>query len=113
MEIKGRGELLRVFIGEGDKYRGGLLYEKMVLRMRELGIAGCTVVRGIEGFGAGSVIHKTNLLRLSEDLPIIVEVVDTMERISMAIEEIEKMLNESGCGALMTREKVDIIRYNP
>lgn len=114
MEIKGKGELLRIYIGEGDKLKGSVLYEKIVMQMRKLGIAGCTVLRGIEGYGAGSrVIHKSNFLRLSEDLPVLIEIVDSTERIELAIKEIENMLEQAGCGVLMTREKVDIIQYKP
>lgn len=114
MEIRGEGELLRVFIGEGDSLRGRPLYETIVFALREGGIAGCTVLRGIEGYGAGSrVIHKANLLRLSEDLPVVVEVVDVAERIEKAQEMITHLLEEAGCGVLMTREKVQILQYRP
>ncbi len=113
MEIKGVGKLLRVYIGEGDRYKGQPLCEAIVLRLREIGLAGATVVRGIEGFGAGSRLHTARLLRLSEDMPLLIEVVDTDERIQQAISEIESMLQEVGCGSLMTLEKVEIIRYNP
>ena len=114
MEIKGKGKLLRVYVGEGDRYKGEPLFEKIIYRLREEGLAGATILKGIEGFGAGSrVIHTARLLRLSEDLPILIEVVDTEEKIHKAIEIIEEMLQEANCGSLMTLEKVDIIRYNP
>ncbi len=114
MEIKGTGKLLRVYLGEGDRYKGKPLFEAIVLKLREIGLAGATVVRGIEGFGPNSrVIHSARLLRLSEDLPILIEVVDTNERIQVAIEAIEAMLEEANSGGLMTLEKVEIIRYQP
>ncbi|RMI03601.1 MAG: DUF190 domain-containing protein, partial [Calditrichaeota bacterium] len=99
MEIKGTGKLLRVYLGEGDRYKGKPLFEAIVLKLREIGLAGATVVRGIEGFGPNSrVIHSARLLRLSEDLPILIEVVDTNERIQVAIEAIEAMLEEANSG---------------
>ncbi len=114
MEIKGTGKLLRVFIGESDRYKGKPLFEAIVEKLREEDVAGATVVRGIEGFGAGSrVIHTSRLLRLSGDLPILIEVVDTEERIQKAIQIIETLVTEAGCGSLMTLEKVEIIRYHP
>ncbi len=114
MQIKGTGKLLRVYIGENDRYKGKPLFETIVEKLREQDVAGATVIRGIEGFGAGSrVIHTTRLLRLSEDLPVLIEVVDTEERIQAAIGIIEELVNEAGCGSLMTLEKVEIIRYHP
>ena len=114
MEMKGMGKLLRIFIGENDRYKGQPLFEAIVKRLREMGLAGATVIKGIEGYGAGSrVIHTVRLLRLSEDLPILIEVVDSEEKISQAIQEVEAMLQEAGCGSLMTLEKVEIIRYQP
>jgi len=114
MQIKGTGKLLRVYIGENDRYKGKPLFEAIVEKLREQDVAGATVIRGIEGFGAGSrVIHTTRLLRLSEDLPVLIEVVDTEERIQTAIGIIEELVNEAGCGSLMTLEKVEIIRYHP
>ncbi len=114
MEIKGTGKLLRVYIGENDRYKGKPLFEAIVETLREKDVAGATVIRGIEGFGAGSrVIRTSRLLRLSEDLPVLIEVVDTEERIQLAIQLIEELVNEAGCGSLMTLEKVEIIRYHP
>jgi len=114
MEIKGTGKLLRVYIGEADRYKGEPLFEKIIYKLRGEGLAGATILKAIQGFGAGSrVIHTARLLRLSEDLPILIEVVDTDENIQKAIRLIEEMLQEAKCGSLMTLEKVDIIRYNP
>lgn len=114
MEIKGFGKLLRVYIGEDDRYMGKPLFEAIVLKLREIGLAGTTVIKGIQGFGANSrVIRTARLLRLSEDLPILIEVVDTETQIQKAIDIMEEMLREAGCGSLMTLEKVEIIRYKP
>ena len=114
MEIKGTGKLLRVYVGADDHLKGKPLFEAIVLKLREIGLAGATVLRGIEGYGANSkVIHSARLLRLSQDLPILIEVVDSEAKISEAIEIIEEMLETADCGSLMTLEKVEIIRYKP
>jgi len=81
MKIEGDGQLLRVFIGESDRSGGRPLYEAIVRKARERGLAGATVLRGLEGFGAKSRIHTAKILRLSEDLPIVIEIVDRPERI--------------------------------
>lgn len=114
VEFKGTGKLLRIFVGADDRYKGRPLFEAMVLKLREIGLAGATVLRGIEGFGANSrVLRTSRLLRLSEDLPVLIEVVDSEEGIEQAVAAIEEMLEEVGCGSMMTLEKVEIIRYKP
>jgi PII-like signaling protein len=106
--------LLRVYVGADDRLKGQPLFAAIVFRLREIGLAGATVLRGIEGYGAGSrVVHTARLLRLSEDLPILVEVVDGEERIDRAVSAVEEMLEGADCGSLMTLEKVEIIRYQP
>lgn len=113
MKNQSSGDLLRIFIGELDKYGSQPLYEAIVHKAHNMGLAGCTVIRGIEGFGARSrTIHTAKILRLSEDLPILLEIVDTEEKIKLAIKEFEIMIDESGAGVLMTLEKVKIIRYH-
>jgi uncharacterized protein len=113
MKNETSGNLLRIYIGELDKHSGKLLYEAIVHRAHRMGLAGCTVIRGIEGFGGNSrTIHTAKILRLSEDLPILIEIVDTEEKIKKAIKEFEAMIDESGAGVLMTQEKVEIIRYH-
>jgi PII-like signaling protein len=107
------GKLLRIYFGESDRINGIPLYEAIVLKAKEMGLSGSTVIRGVQGFGAHSVvIHKAKILRLSDDLPILVEIVDTQEKIKEAIEAFDKMIDESGCGVLMTMEQVEIIRYH-
>ena len=101
------GHLLRIFIGETDKHNGQPLYEWILLQAREFGLAGVTITRGIEGFGARSRIHTTKLLRLSEDLPIIIEIVDTMEKIEAFLPIIDDAVQEG----LATVEKVNIRFY--
>lgn len=103
------GQLLRLFIGESDRHGGLPLYEWIVRRAAEEGLAGATVLRGIEGFGASSRVHKAKLLRLSADLPIIVEIVDTEEKITAFLESIEDAIS----GGLATLEKAHIHFYRP
>ena len=81
MKLEGEGKLLRLFIGESDTWHGKPLYQAIVERVRQEGLAGATVLRGIEGFGADSRLHTSRILRLSEDLPVVIEIVDTPEQI--------------------------------
>lgn len=107
MKIEGEGQLLRIFIGESDRWHGAPLYEAIVRRAREEGLAGATVLRGMEGFGAHSRIHTAKILRLSEDLPIVVEIADRPERIEAFLPLLDEMVQEG----MMTLEKVRIIAY--
>lgn len=112
MKIEGLGKLLRIYIGTQDRFRGKPLFEVILQKANELGMAGGTIIRGMEGFGANSrVIHKAAILRLSEDLPVLIEIVDTEKRIAMAVEALDSIIEEAGCGVLMTMETVEIIRY--
>jgi hypothetical protein len=107
MKLPEEGALLRIFIGETDSYNGKPLYEQIVLKARELNIAGATVVRGIMGFGADSRMHTAKILRLSEDLPIIIEIVDTEEN----LQKLQPFLDETVEEGLITLEKVKVIKY--
>jgi len=107
MRIEGEGKLLRIFIGESDHHEGVPLHEAIVRLARARGIAGATVLRGLEGFGANSLIHTTKVLRLSQDLPLVIEIVDREERITAILPELDAMVNEG----LITLEKVHIIKY--
>jgi hypothetical protein len=111
MKITGDGKLLRIFLGESDRHGGKPLYEAIVLKARELGLAGATVWRGIEGFGAASRIHTAKILRLSEDLPIVIEIVDSEDKIRAALPALDAMIEAAGCGGLVTLEKAEVIRY--
>ena len=114
MKLSGEGKLLRIFLGESDHYKHQSLSNAIVLKAREQGLAGATVFRGVEGYGAAShVIHTAKILRLSEDLPLLIEIVDTKEKILAFLPVVEAMLEEVGCGAMVTMEKVDIIKYTP
>ena len=104
------GRLLRIFIGEADRLHGRPLFEAILVAAREMGLAGGTVLRGIAGYGASSVVHTSRLLRMSEDLPVVIEIVDSAERIDRLVSEVEAMLDEAGCGAMITVEKATVLR---
>jgi hypothetical protein len=106
-ELVGEGLLLRIFIGESDHWEGKPLYEALMLLARERGLAGCTVVRGLAGFGAESRIHTAKLLRLSLDLPIVVEIVDLPEKVRAFLPEVEHMVSDG----LATLEPVEVHFY--
>ena len=99
--------LLRLFIGESDEHEGRPLHEAIVLEARERGLAGATVLRGPMGFGRSSRLHTSKILRLSDDLPLIIEIVDTAEKIDGLLAVAEPMLGS----ALVTLEKVQVVRY--
>ena len=111
MKITGQGKLLRIFVGESDTLHGQSLYEALVRKARALGLAGATVWRGIEGYGARSRIHTAKILRLSEDLPVIIEIVDSEEKIRAALPELDAMMEATGGGGLVTLEAAEIIKY--
>lgn len=108
-----QGTLLRIFFGESDRLNHRPLYEIIVEEARARGLAGATVLRGVEGFGAASVIHTARLLRLSEDLPMIVEIVDADERIESFIPIIDDLIDRARCGAFITTEHIRVIRHTP
>jgi PII-like signaling protein len=108
MRFEGKGKLIRIFIGESDKRGRYPLYEVIVKMARQRGMAGATVFRGIEGFGAHSRIHTTRVLRLSEDLPVMIEIADTEERIREFLPHLDELVTEG----LITMENVEIIKYS-
>jgi PII-like signaling protein len=105
--IEGEGRLARVFVGEADTWHGKPLYEAIVRRVREEGLAGATVVRGIEGFGASSHLHTSRLLELSRDLPIVIEIVDTSEHVDRILPILDEMVGDG----MVTVEPVHVITY--
>lgn len=107
MKLSGKCKILKIYISEDSKYKGHNLYHALVLKLKEIGMAGVTVTRGIEGFGQEKRLHTARILDLSLSLPIIVEVVDIEERIDMAIPVVEEMVNE---GLVMVTE-VNVIKY--
>lgn len=109
MKLEGEGQLLRIFIGENDRWHGKPLYEALVARAREEGLAGATVLRGLMGYGAKSRIHTAKVLRLSEDLPIVVEIVDRSDRIEKFLPLLDEMVGDG----LVTLERAQVIMYRP
>jgi PII-like signaling protein len=107
MKSQSEGQLLRIFIGESDHWEGRPLYEAIVHRARKAGLAGATVIRGLEGFGAHSRLHTTRILRLSEDLPVVVEIVDVAEKIEAFLPALDEMVAEG----MVTLERVRVIAY--
>lgn len=107
MRIPEQGCLLRIFIGESDHWHGKPLYEAIVLKARELQLAGATVLRGPMGFGAHSRLHTAKVLRLSEDLPVVIEIVDSRDKIDELLKHVDEMVTEG----LVTLEKVQVIKY--
>jgi len=109
MKLDEEGLLVRIFVGETDRWRGQPLHEAIMMRAREMGLAGTTVLRGVAGFGANSRIHTTKILRLSEDLPMVIEIADSPERIHNFLPALDEMVSEG----LVTLERVRIILYRP
>lgn len=107
MHIPEDGYLLRIFVGESDRHGHHPLYEAIVLKAREAGLAGATVVRGVMGFGKHSVLHTAKILRLSEDLPMVVEIADSLEKIEQFLPVLDQMITDG----LVTLEKVRVIHY--
>ena len=109
MTIPQDGSLLRVFIGESDRHGHQPLYEAIVLKAREQGLAGATVVRGVMGFGKHSTLHTAKILRLSEDLPMVIEIVDSAEKINDFLPVLDEMINDG----LVTVEPVSVLQHKP
>ncbi|MBI9080624.1 MAG: DUF190 domain-containing protein [Pseudodesulfovibrio sp.] len=107
MKLLEKAERIRIYIGEDDKHKGRPLADAIVVEARKLGMAGATVFRGLSGFGANSRIHTNKILRLSEDLPVVVEIVEHPERIDQFIVTLNGMINEG----MITREPVKVIAY--
>ena len=107
MQLPRDAVLLRIFFGENDKFERLPLYEAIVLKAREMHLAGATVLRGPMGFGHSSRLHTTKILRLSEDLPLIIEIVDTQEKIEAFLPELDRMMTSG----LVTMEKVQVLQY--
>jgi hypothetical protein len=107
MKLLEKAERIRIYIGEDDKFDGRPLAEAIVREARAMGLAGATVYRGLMGFGANSLIHTSKILRLSEDLPVVVEVVDHPEKLQPLLDKLDGMLKEG----MVTKEAVDVIAY--
>jgi PII-like signaling protein len=107
MQIPKQAVLLRIFFGENDQFQGRPLYEAIVLKAREMHLAGATVLRGPMGFGASSRLHTTKILRLSEDLPLVIEIVDAEDKIDAFLPALDAMMSSG----LVTLEKVQVLQY--
>ena len=107
MTIPEDGSLLRIFIGESDRFGHHPLYEAIVLKARERGLAGATVLRGVMGFGKHSILHTAKILRLSEDLPMVIEIVDSAKK----VEDFLPVLNEMIKDGLVTLEPIRVLHY--
>ena len=107
MKIPEEGKLIRIFIGESDRFKGKPLHEAILHLAKTEGLAGCTVIKGFEGFGAASRIHTAKILRLSEDLPVVIEIIDTEEKIDRFLPKLDSMVQEG----LVTVEKVKVVLY--
>ena len=107
MKIPTEGKLLRVFVGESDRWEDEPLYEAIVTRARAAGLAGATAWKGFVGFGAHSRVHTASVLRLSDDLPVVIEIVDAPEKIEAFLPELDRMVHEG----LVTLERAEVILY--
>jgi PII-like signaling protein len=107
MKIEGQGLLVRIYIGESDHWHGKPLYQAIVALLRERGIAGATVLRGIEGYGARAHLHTSRILQLSQDLPVLIEVVDQEDRLRAILPELDGMV----AGGLITVQPIEVIAY--
>jgi len=113
MNLQGQSKLLRIFIGEADRIGHDLLYEKILLAAREQGLAGGTVIKGIMSYGASSHVHRARLIELSEDLPVVIEIVDRAEKIDAFLPVVNGLFEQCGRGGLITLENVEVIYYKP
>jgi len=111
MELRGKSKLLRIFTGEDDRIGHELLHEKILLTARAHGLAGGTIIKGIMSFGASSHLHRAKLIELSEDLPVIIEIVDSAEKIEAFLPFANDLFEQCGKGGLITLENVDVIYY--
>lgn len=107
MTIPEEGFLLRIFVGESDRHGHRPLYEAIVLKAREQGMAGATVIRGVMGYGKHSVLHTAKILRLSEDLPMVIEIVDSREKVEEFLPYLDEMITDG----LVTLEPVSVLQY--
>ncbi len=112
MKNQDQGKKLKIYLGESDRSGRTLLYEAITLKARSMGLSGATVFKAVMGFGAKSHLHTSKILRLSEDLPIVIEIVDSESKIKEFLPEVEAMIDAAKCGVLITVEDVKIYRYS-
>ena len=110
---KGKAQILKIYLGEADRYYGKPLYEALVLEAREAGMAGATAYKGIISFGASHSIHTMKIFALSTDMPVTVEIIDSSENIKVFAEKANEMLEKSKKGGLVTIQDLEVINYKP
>jgi len=113
MKLSGKAKLLRIFCGSDDKVNHTPLYEFIVYEAKKNGLAGVTVFRGVMGYGANSVVHSTKILAISDDLPVLIEIIDDPVKIDEFLTTMDTYFKNSKFGLLVTTENVDVIRYSP
>jgi PII-like signaling protein len=111
MELNADSKLLRIFIGEIDKVGHQPLYEAILFAAKKQALAGCTVLRGIMAFGASTRVHTAKLIDISEDLPIIIEIVDQEEKVNAFVDTVDDLMQKAACGGLITIEKANVLYY--
>ena len=111
MELKSEAKLVRIFVGESDLIHHIPVYEKIVQEARKMHLAGATVFKGVMGYGGTSRVHTSKILRLSEDMPMVIEIVDEEEKINNFLPMLHDIFEEANCGGLITMEKAEIIKY--
>ena len=113
METLSKPKLLRIFVGENDKAGHHPLFEAIVMAAKKMNLSGATVVKGIMGYGANSVVHTSKLFEISSDLPMVIEIADTDDKVRAFSKVVEELFEKSNSGGLITIEDVEIIRYRP
>ncbi len=111
MKTSDKNGILKIYVGESDKINGRLLFEELVFEARNAGMAGATVLRGIMSYGASHSIHTMKIFALSSDLPVVIEIVDTIEKLDVFIPKMNMILNRSGKGGLVTFQELSVVRY--
>ena len=111
MHLNPDSKLLRIFIGENDKVDHRPLYEALLFAAKKQGLAGCTILRGIMGYGASTQVHTAKLIDISQDLPIVVEIVDHENKINTFLKTVNELVDKAGCGGLVTLEKAQVLYY--
>lgn len=111
--LNGQSKLLRVFVGELDKWQHRPFYEAVLRRAKDQGMAGATVIKGVLSYGSSSILHSSKLLDISEDLPMIVELIDTEEKIRAFAGQVSEMFEEAGCGGIITLEAAEVVYHKP
>lgn len=111
MKTSEKNGILKIYVGESDKVHGRLLFEEIVFEARNAGMSGATVLRGIMSFGASHSIHTMKIFALSSDLPVVIEIIDAIEKLDEFTEKVNKLLNASKKGGLITFQELSVVRY--